>query len=80
MYSCKDSVRVLGCREGKSWWQQFNVFLHLLICVHCRKYFRQIRILKSAFQSYFRKNYQQNIFPGEIEKLEKKIFEDLDKS
>ena len=38
--------------EGKtSLWQRLNYRMHLLLCVHCRRYFKQFRLTISTLQS-----------------------------
>lgn len=30
------------------WWRRFSLFMHLLMCHHCRRYVRQLKMLLGA--------------------------------
>ncbi len=50
MLSCKQVVdRADHLLAGElPWRQRASVFFHLVICVHCRRYLRQLRVLLGA--------------------------------
>lgn len=50
MLSCKQVVdRADHVLAGElPWRQRAGVFVHLVICVHCRRYLRQLRVLLGA--------------------------------
>jgi hypothetical protein len=53
MLSCKEVTRKIGSEEfaEASWWQRFQVRLHLLMCHHCRRYAAQLRAIGRVARS-----------------------------
>jgi len=52
--SCKHASRLVSKREDAalSAWQRLVLRLHLSVCTACRRFERQVRLLRSAIQQY----------------------------
>jgi anti-sigma factor RsiW len=50
MLSCKDIVRIVSADEKISWARRWEVRLHIAICPHCARYFRQLGQIRSSWQ------------------------------
>jgi hypothetical protein len=50
MRNCRDVARLLSCAEETSlrWRERWAVRVHQLFCVYCRRYGRQIVLLRRA--------------------------------
>jgi len=50
MLKCKQVTHLVASDEitSLSWWGRWQVRLHLLMCVHCRRYVRQVRAIGRA--------------------------------
>lgn len=79
MLSCKDYVKIVSSEKSSSLKQKLALYFHYLICHHCRKYTKQLEILKLGFKKLFLIK-SENIEPKKIEELEKRIIETTKKS
>ncbi len=50
MPSCKDITEHSSdyLDRHMPWWKRVNYWLHLLMCVHCRRYFAQLKLTIST--------------------------------
>jgi hypothetical protein len=50
MLSCKEVTRLVASEalERETWARRVQVRLHLLYCVHCRRYVRELKLLARA--------------------------------
>lgn len=74
MLSCKEVTRKITSEEVAegSWWQRFQVRLHLLMCHHCRRYAAQLRAIGRAAQSLWGAR-PENEDPDTLKRLEAAI-------
>lgn len=48
MSKCRDISRLASraMDERLSLWQRFSIRMHLIICLYCRRFFRQLKMLR----------------------------------
>lgn len=54
MISCKEVSRLVSRREDErlTFWQRWRLRLHLSICVACKQFESQVRLLRMAMRRY----------------------------
>jgi len=74
MTSCREVTRKLASDEvaGAGLGARASVWIHLLMCRHCRRYARQLRDMKTAARMLWRDDVEE--VPGE---LKNRILDDL---
>lgn len=76
MITCKELFKIENQLQPKSVWQKLNVWIHILICVHCRNYLRQMKIMKLKFRELFQgKGFESDL--ETIAKIEKSTIQKL---
>ena len=72
MLKCKDTSRLIASDEilGASRSRRFAVWLHLLMCRHCRAYAAQLRAIAAATQKMVRSTLPD---PEHLAELERSI-------
>jgi hypothetical protein len=81
MLSCKEVTRMIASDElaEAGWWRRLTARLHLLMCVHCRRYERQVQILGRVARDVLRgggeESAREGIDHARLDGLERTILE-----
>lgn len=67
--SCKEIIKTVSSDEKLKWHKEFEVRLHLMMCIHCRKYAKQIEIIKFGFIKFF-KSKSREVSSEKIKSIE----------
>lgn len=54
MRSCKEIVRLVGSKTELNPLGRIEVFFHLMMCKHCSRYGKQLRIMRHNFRKLFK--------------------------
>lgn len=54
MRSCKEIVRLVGSDAPLSVRERVEIRFHMLMCKHCSRYRKQLRILRESFKKLFK--------------------------
>jgi len=54
MRSCKEIVRLIASGEPLSLGQRVELRIHMMMCKHCSKYRKHLRIMRDSFMQLFR--------------------------
>ena len=75
LLSCKESVRFWaeGQMDEASWWDRLSFRLHLISCLICRKYVRQLVTLGRAFDQ----SSHESVSSQRVADLKKRILHKL---
>jgi hypothetical protein len=77
MLNCKQFVKSVSSNNLSGNQSEIKLFFHRLICVHCRKYYNQIKIIKNEFVKLnFKISNDLVIDKDKLAKLEKKVIHD----
>lgn len=76
MLSCKDVVMIVSLEKPLSLRQRLEFQLHLIICLYCRRYIKQIEYLKAGVKQLLRSKNKE-AHSEEIKKIEKEVIEKL---
>ena len=80
MFSCKEMghISILDEKKDLSLTGKANYYLHLLICVNCRIFVSNVKVLRKSVNSYFQKK-MSNVDRAAIKELEQKVIEEFSK-
>ncbi len=73
MLKCKEVSHIVAEELPLNFWGRFQLKMHLLMCVHCRRYAAQIRDLGRGA----RKELDHRPKAEQAERMEKNILENL---
>ncbi len=76
MLSCKELVKIVSSDEHLSPRYKLEIRLHLLMCHHCRKYTKQLEILKAGFKTLLNKK-TQDADENKLKEIEDRIIEKI---
>lgn len=69
MLSCKEVVRAVSSDQELSFMRRLELKLHFMMCKHCSRYLRQIKILKKSVREYAGTSAEKSApYVAEIEK------------
>jgi hypothetical protein len=76
MLKCKEVVTIVSSEDNSSWRRNLKVQFHLMICKHCKKYSKQIQMVRKGFIDFVQTKWQKNK-PEKSKVLEDKIIAKL---
>lgn len=76
MIKCKDFVNHLSHHPEQKWYKRPKMLMHYAICIHCRRYVEQLKILKTSFQNHFKLKSEKD-HSLEVKKIEDKVLKNL---
>lgn len=70
MLSCREVTEILGTDSlGEiSWHRRLGVWLHLLLCRHCRRYARQLRSIRKVAHGLWNQTPEERRRLAELER------------
>lgn len=54
MRSCREIVRLVGSGAPLTVGEQIEIRLHMMMCKHCSRYRKQLRIMRDSFMRLFK--------------------------
>lgn len=78
MLNCKQIVKLVSSEDKPTWRHRLEVRFHILMCHHCRKYVKQLELMKNGFKELF-KNSTHDVDSEKVKELENKILEKIRK-
>lgn len=54
MRSCKEIVRLVGSGAALTFGEQLEIRFHMMMCKHCSRYRKQLRIMRNSFKRLFK--------------------------
>lgn len=78
MLSCKEVVKRVSQEESGTWRRSLKVKFHLLFCTHCRKYTKQLEIIKTAYKDLFNEKLNK-VDTTSLHELENRVIKRLQK-
>jgi len=72
MLNCKTVVKKISSNEEISWMQKIEIKLHLMMCHHCGKYAKQLKLLSAGLKKALSMLDSKN-----IQKIEDQVIQKL---
>jgi len=74
MLNCKTVVKKISSEDQISWMQKIEIKLHLMMCHHCGKYARQLKLLSAGLKKALSLQNSQG-----IQKIEDQVIDKIKK-
>lgn len=75
MLSCKEIVKLLSSEVDVPLLKKAELRMHLMMCKHCSRYSKHLRMLSDGFKNLLNKKAQ--VDAAEVSKLEREVLEKL---
>ena len=76
MLKCKEVTGLVatGSLENIGWMKKLEIRMHLMMCVHCRRYLSQIRAIGHGAQTLVR---GQEADPEQLQRMEQEVLHEI---
>ncbi len=71
MRSCREIIKIVDHQEDLSFFQRLEVMLHLMMCRHCYRFAKHLKIIKRGYGAFIKKKLDNE--KNNISQIEKKI-------
>lgn len=76
MLSCKEIVTIVSSDEDVAWTKLIHVRFHLMMCRHCSRYAKQIKLLRSSAKQLVNARYSE-VDELKLREIEKRAIDQI---